>query len=134
MYTCRQVHQFLRPVAACILLLFGSLPAATFACQWACVADIRQAHHHGTHHTTDASDPSATRTHGPTVASSDVRCDHGGIEVHGVTSTGLKLYAPVAVGVEGIGFAVQAQMAVLRLGSATHSPPGGRSRPLALRI
>jgi hypothetical protein len=134
MYTCWQVNQFLRPVAACILLLFGSLPAATLACQWACVPDVRKAHHHGTHQTTDASDPSATRTDGPSLASSGVRCDHAGIEVAGVTSTGLKLYVPVAVGVEDIGFAVDTQVVVPALRYATHSPPGGRSGPLALRI
>ena len=134
MYTCGQVNHFLRPVAACIVLLLGSLPTATLVCQWACVRDVRQAYHHGTHQTTDASDPSATRTDGPSLASSDVRCDHAGTEVAGVTSTGLKLYAPVAVGVEHIGLAVHAQVVVPVLEYSTHSPPGGRSGPLALRI
>ena len=134
MYTERQVKQFLRPVAVWVLLVFGSLPGVTLACQWACVENVGHAHHHTSHQATEGSDASAVTTDGPSLVSSDMRCDHAAKATAAVTSTGLKLYAPAATELVAVGFAVQGPVVVPAEAHPTNSPPGGRSHPLPLRL
>jgi hypothetical protein len=133
MYTGGKVNRVLQPVALCVVLVFGSLPAATLACQWACGPDLAVAHHHTGHHGGHVTYPSTLPTDGFSIASSTPLCDHSDSRIAAVISAVLKMYAPVAVDVEAPGSAAHAQSAASTIVYAPHSP-GGRSAPLPLRI
>lgn len=135
MYTARKVSRLLHPVALWLSLALGVLPAASLACLLVCAPSAAHEHHQGTHdHTAVAAESASITTDGPGITAPSQRCDHTATVTSAVTSTGMKLPAPLAaVRVPGIAPPPR-QRATVLIAAGTHSPPGAQSRPLSLRI
>ena len=136
MYTHMKVGGFLKSVALCVLLLFGTAPVATLACQWACMPQDDQAHHHAGHH-----EESAEAAHAlpagvdmAAVRSSESTCDHTADGAPALTSAIVKMFAPATVPAAVIEHGDFARAEVRFASHRTGSPPGAQTRPLALRI
>ena len=136
MYTERNVIRFIRPIAFCVLLLFGAIPAATLACHWACAAPATEhAHHRATHeHGADAPSFLVTPSDAPSVASAEQDCDHAATEITAAATTHVKLVARAATLTAGFAFATRAGVGIAAVAYGAHSPPGSRPPLLSLRI
>lgn len=132
-YTGRKVGR-VQPVALCLLLALGALPAASLACQLVCAQAASHAQHHGTHnHSTVAAHSTLPTPDGPAFSSQHPRCDHSAAVVAAVTPVGIKMPTPGAILVSGIS-SVPRSVTTAVTAVATHSPPGSRLVPLALRL
>ena len=135
MYTAGEMRRVLRPLALCVVLMSGALPAAALACQWACAtqgAEVGQVGHQG--HAGHALQASPDRVDASTVQSRTAPCDHVSAADAAITSGTLNL---IAFAVDSSTYVVAPAPAGPRaaaLASGTHSPPGTRTAPLPLRV
>jgi hypothetical protein len=114
----------LRSVALTMALVFAAIPAAALACQLACAAPAGSMLHHASH---GAPDAAAVRAAHPS-------CDHTGTIEPARTASGLRLAALVATLVPYTIAAPAVETHAAIVDYTAHSPPGGRSAPLSLRI
>jgi len=136
MYTDASVRRVLQPVAACVLLSSGALPATTLACQWACAPQLAgQAHHPEAHHHVSASGiPVASDGTGASLTSTKQRCDHATADFIAISPALAHLGAPAATAISTLyGGLLPASMEA-GVVITTHSPPGSPPRPFSLRI
>ena len=139
MYTDGNVRTVVTPIALFVVLLSGTLPLATIACQLACSSaetGARTAHDHHSHGASIDSDSSAAPMSGaPALQPIDVRCDHSSTIDVGVITLVFKMSAPSAVDVTDTVFLVGTTPSNLSSPFITSSsPPGSASARLSLRI
>ena len=136
MYTRKKVGGFLKSVALCVLLLFGTAPVAALACQRACMPQADQAHHHAGHHedSAEAAQAPPTGVDMASVRSLESTCDHAADVAPALTSAFVKVFAPAIVPAAPIERADFARAEIRFASNRTGSPPGVQTRPLALRI
>ena len=136
MYTCEKVGAFLKPVAICVLLLFGTAPMAALACQWACTPQADHTHHHSGHHedSAEATPAPSTGVDMVLLRSSESTCDHTAGVAPALTSAIVKMLDPATVPAAVIERPDFARAEVRLASHRTGSPPGAQTRPLALRI
>lgn len=135
-YTGGSVRRLIQPVALCVVVVLGAFPAVTLACQWTCVRPLAgQAHHytgqnestiHASHH------PASPTVRG--LISAEPPCAHAEISVIAISTLQFKVFAPIAVQAAVALLAPPIDRTAIFVAVATHSPPGARSAPLALRI
>jgi len=135
MYTGVSVRRFLQPVAACVLLLIGGLPATTLACQWACVPlPAGHAHHHEADHQVGAGISITTDGAGASLTATEQRCDHAKADSVAISPTLVNFGAPVATAVSTL----FGGLLPISLGAGVvitaPSPPGTPPQPFSLRI
>ena len=129
------MERLLRPIAFSVITLFGGLPAAQLACQWACGTPVvaESASHHGNHHQSDApeSDPIPA---GAGLTAASLPCAHVGSPLTAVSSLQPKVVPPGAVQnrIDAIASA-EPRTGILVI-QATYSPPGIRLAAPPLRI
>jgi len=137
MYTRGSVKRLIQPVALCVVVILAVLPAVTFACQWACGRESAgQAHDHhaaqpesmthAVHHSPAAS------TSGELVSAGQP-CAHAKTTVIAIATLQFKIFAPMAEQAVTL-FVPPSDRSEASVAVASHSPPGARSAPLALRI
>lgn len=137
MYTCGSVKRLIQPVALCVVTVLAVLPAVTFACQWACGRESAgQAHHH---HAAQPESMTHAVHHSP-AASTGVEfvaagqpCAHAKATVTAISTLQFKIFAPIAEQAVAL-FVLPTDRTEVSVAVASHSPPGARSAPLALRI
>lgn len=135
MYTAGKMRRVVRPLALCVLLMSGTLPAAALACQWACATqDVQagQVGHQG--HAGHALQASQNRADISTVQSSTAPCDHVSAADPAIASGTLSLIAIAAGSSTNVVAPAFASPRAAVVASGTHSPPGARTAPLPLRV
>ena len=130
-----RVRRFPQPIAACVLLIIGVLPATTLVCQWACAPQpagraYHEAHHHGAlgvQTTTDGT--------GPLLTSTEQRCDHTTTDFIAISPTLVQLGAPASTAVSTL-FGAALLPGFMEAGAVitAPSPPGSPPLPFSLRI
>lgn len=135
-YTHLTVRIFLRPVAFCVVLLFGAGPAATIACELACSSPSGHGEHGAAaHHSPAAEEDGAPGTgEFPWLTSHASDCDHDVIGSPALTAPAVKVSAPAALNVLDAAVADIHYTETCAVASSTASPPGPRPGPLPLRI
>jgi hypothetical protein len=139
MYTGGDVSAIIKPVALCVALLCGTLPAAAMTCQLLCRddgLDGRAAHQHHSHGTSIGSDNSSGQmAGGSTLQAIHLQCDHSSTLEVGVTSPAFKIWAPSARDLTDAEFLVGTTRSMVNSAYTTSpSPPGSGSILLSLRI
>ena len=122
----------IRPVALCVLLVFGTVPAVPLACEWLCVIQRVQSQ---THHSTAGSDSAGNASGGPTLAATSNLCGHLPSSDVAVSATAseAKVLVPVAI-LTRVSSNTTAYLSDAASSSTSASPPVVQ-RPLsALRI
>lgn len=135
-YTRTQVRTFLRPVAFCVVLLFGVGPAATLACELACSSPSGHGHHDAaTHQHSSAVEDSASSTvDSPLLSTRPSNCNHDVVGSPALTSSARNVFAPIALDVLDTAAPDVRYTHISAIVSSNGSPPGVRSGPLPLRI
>ena len=135
-YTRGRVRTLLRPLTFCVILLFGVVPAATLACEFACSAPGGHAHHPSNHHehTSQAAEASHATGETPLVSPFAPACDHAIAVAPAVTSMAVKMLAPAATQALTFVSPDSARSDIRPLVYALGGPPGLRSGPISLRI
>lgn len=135
-YTGRTVSRFVQPVAQCLFVALGALPAASLACQLLCAPSAGHAHHPATQdHSAAAHEAVIPSPDTPAIGSPSQGCDHTGVAAVAVVSDGTnKLPPPVVVAVSRIALGGSDHTTSVIALAASHSPPGAPSGLLALRI
>lgn len=122
-----------RPVTLSVLLIFGALPGAALACQWACATAGAQQGQAAHHDHSAAADEAPRAPEGPLLQSVDLPCAHPGGTTPAISSYFAHKTAPGVIELPHLRIAHRVPGVVTSV-RATHSPPDARSAPLSLRV
>lgn len=130
------VKRRIQPVALFVVVVLGAFPAVALACQWTCVRPVAgQAHHH-----TGQNGSTVHASHHPApptdlgLVSAERPCAHAETSATAISTLQFKVFAPMTVHAAVALLVPPIDRIAISVAVATHSPPGARSAPLALRI
>lgn len=135
-YTRESVGTLIRPLAVCVVLLFGAGPVATLACELACSTPNGHADHQASHHDHDSQGVHASDSTGetPSLRPPTSTCDHAIAVAPAVTSIAMKVFAPAAIPALKLAAPERGPADPMPVRHLSGGPPGPRSGPVSLRI